>query len=147
MTPWNEFLAWARTLYDENNVMVNVQRADLERLSAVWVGIDVPSIGFDPAQFGGVPDSTDWDSQWEIPIMFGSGKMHASGEEAFAVCWENARRMLRAILGDDGPDWPNAWFIAPLSLEPEEKWAEDEQGALQTILTLTIQINATGLEP
>ena len=147
MNPWDEFLTWARTLYDEKKVLVNVQRGDLPNLQAVWVGVDVPSIDFTLSQFGGVPDAADWTTSWEIPVMFGSGQLCESGEDAFGAAWANAKRMIEAIAAARGPDWPYAWLVAPVSLEPEDKWAEDDANQLQTILTLTLRVETNGLEP
>jgi len=135
---------WARSLYDETRIAVNVQREDLSAMGAgPWVGIDVPEADFELRRFegGGRP----WDSAWSLDVMFGSGAQMPSGEAAYAACWELGGAMLAAIKGGRLPEIDNLVGVFPLSWSPETRWRESGEDRGQTVMTLSLEISLTSL--
>jgi len=138
--PLPPVLSWARSLYDESTVAVNVQREQMSALGqGAWVGIDLPEASFELDRFGDTPDG--WDSSWTFEVHFGSGRLTESPEAAWGIVWAMAARMVRALTSNKGPEIPAAYLIEPVNFREDERWSEDDAASAQTIRTLTFQIS------
>ncbi len=136
--PLPPVLAWARSLYDEGLVNVNVRREEMTQLGAgPWISIDLPEASFARARAGRRPEA--WNALWTVDIHFGSGRFQPSPEVAWSVVWDMASPMIGALTSQNGLDIPRSYLVAPENFRQDERWNEgDVRGQLTRTLTISI---------